>query len=152
CKTFDAGANGYVRGEGAGIMVLKPLADAIAAGDPVYAVIRATATNQDGHTSGLTVPSQDAQAALLRDVYAQANIAPDRVLYIEAHGTGTPVGDPIEANAIGGVLGVNRSPARFLRVGSVKTNIGHLEAASGIAGLIKSALLIKHRTLVPNLH
>ena len=152
CRTFDASANGYVRSEGAGVVLLKPLAQAIADGDPVYAVILATAVNQDGHTHGLTVPSQEAQSALLRDVYAEANIAPERVLYVEAHGTGTPVGDPVEANAIGSVLGVDRLPANFLRIGSVKTNIGHLEAASGVAGLIKAALLIKHRTLPPNLH
>ncbi|HLF78587.1 MAG TPA: SDR family NAD(P)-dependent oxidoreductase [Dehalococcoidia bacterium] len=150
CKTFDASANGYVRGEGAGVVVLKPLAQAMADGDPIYAVIRSTGVNQDGRTHGMTVPSQEQQEALLREVYRQAHITPDQVLYVEAHGTGTPVGDPIEANAIGNALGVQRPNGDPLRVGSVKTNIGHLEAASGIAGLIKAAMLIKHRELAPN--
>ena len=150
CRTFDAAANGYVRGEGAGAVLLKPLSQAIADNDPIYAVIRGTGVNQDGHTHGLTVPSQEQQEALLRQVYGQANIAPEQVLYIEAHGTGTPVGDPIEANAIGNVLGTPRADGSELRVGSVKTNIGHLESASGMAGLIKAAMSIKHRRLAPN--
>ncbi len=152
CKTFDAGANGYVRGEGAGAVLLKPLSQAVADGDRIYAVIRATGVNQDGKTSGLTVPSLEAQAALLKDVYARAQVSPDDVLYIEAHGTGTPVGDPIEAQAIGAALGGARTSGEPLRVGSVKTNIGHLEAASGMAGLSKAAMLVQRRELLPNLH
>jgi len=152
CKTFDASANGYVRGEGAGVVILKPLSQALADRDPVYAIIRSTGVNQDGHTHGLTVPSQEAQETLLREVYKKAGVSPDRVLFVEAHGTGTPVGDPIEANAIGSVLGAGRPADSPLRVGSVKTNIGHLEAASGVAGLIKAALVIKHRQLPPNLN
>jgi acyl transferase domain-containing protein/acyl carrier protein len=150
CHTFDASANGYVRGEGAGAILLKPLSQAIADGDEVYAVIRGTGINQDGRTHGMTVPSQEQQEALLRQVYSQAGIAPEQVIYVEAHGTGTPVGDPIEANAIGNVLGAPRRDGTNLRVGSVKTNIGHLEAASGMAGLIKAAMSIKHRRFAPN--
>lgn len=104
CKAFDARANGYARGEGAGIVVLKPLALAQAAGDPIYAVIRGTAANQDGHSNGITVPRREAQEALMRTAYASAGVIPGQVQYVEAHGTGTPVGDPIEANALGTVL------------------------------------------------
>jgi acyl transferase domain-containing protein/NADPH:quinone reductase-like Zn-dependent oxidoreductase/SAM-dependent methyltransferase/acyl carrier protein len=152
CKAFDARANGYVRGEGAGAIVLKPLSEAQADGDQIYAVILATAVNQDGRTHGMTVPSRAAQEALLRTVYQQADVPLDRVLYVEAHGTGTPVGDPIEAGAIGSVLGSGRPLDRCLRIGSVKSNIGHLEAASGIAGLIKAAMVLKQRRIPPSLH
>ncbi|MGH8056853.1 MAG: polyketide synthase, partial [Candidatus Entotheonellia bacterium] len=106
----------------------------------------------DGRTSGLSAPSQSAQETLLRQVYAQAGVAPSAVAYVEAHGTGTAVGDPIEAKAIGRVLSAGRRQGRSCVLGSVKTNIGHLEAASGIAGLIKAALVLKHRTIPPNLH
>jgi acyl transferase domain-containing protein/acyl carrier protein len=150
CMAFDARANGYVRGEGAGLVVLKPLVRAQHDGDPIYAVILASAINQDGRTHGMTVPSREAQEALLRDVYRQVNVPLDRVLYLEAHGTGTPVGDPIEAGAIGAALGHGRQSS--LRIGSVKTNIGHLEAASGIAGLIKVALTLQRRTIPASLH
>src|SRR5262249_36537125 len=118
----------------------------------IYAVILGTGVNQDGHTHGLTVPSEAAQTDLLRQVYREAGVSPERVVYVEAHGTGTPVGDPIEANAIGAALGTPRVRGHRLRVGSVKTNIGPLEPASGIAGLIKAALSLKPRELVPNLH
>jgi 1-acyl-sn-glycerol-3-phosphate acyltransferase len=152
CKAFDVSGNGYVRSEGAGAVLLKPLDAAVADGDPIYAVIAGSAVNQDGHSAGLTVPNEASQQAMLRASLRQAGIAPAEVQYVEAHGTGTAVGDPIEARAIGGVFSTGRPDAEPLRLGSVKTNIGHLEAASGIAGLIKTALAIRHRTLPPSLH
>jgi polyketide synthase 12/epothilone polyketide synthase D len=152
CHAFDAGANGFVRGEGAGIVVLKPLARALAEGDRIYAVIRGTAVNQDGRTPGLTVPSEEAQKNLLRQAYHNAGVAPAQVHYLEAHGTGTLVGDPIEARALGHILSAERPPERPCVLGSVKTNIGHLEAGSGIAGLIKTALALHHRRIPGNLH
>ena len=152
CKAFDARANGYVRGEGAGLVVLKPLSLAQRDGDAIYAVVLASGVNQDGRTPGMTVPSRTAQEALLREVYQQVDVALADVAYIEAHGTGTPVGDPIEANAIGTVLGADRATDRPLPIGSVKSNIGHLEAASGVAGLIKAALVLKHRRIPASLH
>jgi acyl transferase domain-containing protein len=152
CKAFDASANGYVRGEGAGIVVLKRLADAVAAGDPIYCVIRGSAINNDGASNGLAAPSGAAQVQVLRDAYARARVAPSRVHYVEAHGTGTRLGDPIEAEALGEVLGRGRSADRPLHVGSVKTNLGHLEAASGIASLIKVALAMRHGHLPASLH
>ncbi|SCL23201.1 myxalamid-type polyketide synthase MxaF [Micromonospora pallida] len=151
-KAFDARANGYVRGEGAGIVVLKPLSRALADGDPVHCVIRGSTVNNDGFSNGLTAPNPQAQVAMLQAAYQRAGVAPERVHYVETHGTGTFLGDPIEANAIGAVLGANRPADRPLVIGSVKTNIGHLEAAAGIAGLIKTALAIRHQTVPPNLH
>jgi acyl transferase domain-containing protein len=152
CRAFDARANGFVRSEGAGVVVLKRLSDALASGDRIYALIVGSAANQDGHTSGLTVPSQRSQEALVRDACRHARVDPARVQYVEAHGTGTPVGDPIEARALGTVLGAGRRDGDDCVLGSVKTNIGHLEAGSGIAGLIKTALALKHRMIPPNLH
>ena len=152
CHAFDAGANGFVRGEGAGMILLKPLGRALADGDHIYAVIRGTAVNQDGRTPGMTVPSQAAQEALLRQAYQNAGLAPAQVQYVEAHGTGTLVGDPIEAAALGHVLSADRPADRPCLVGSVKTNIGHLEAGSGIAGVIKTALALYHRRIPGNLH
>jgi acyl transferase domain-containing protein/NADPH:quinone reductase-like Zn-dependent oxidoreductase/thioesterase domain-containing protein/acyl carrier protein len=152
CFAFDARANGYVRAEGAGVVYLKPLASALADGDRIYAVIRGAAVNQDGHTSSMTVPSVDGQAAMLRQAYQQAGIAPGRAVYVEAHGTGTPVGDPIEATALGRVLREARPAGSTCLIGSVKTNIGHLEAGSGIAGLIKAALVLHHRMIPPSLN
>jgi acyl transferase domain-containing protein/aryl carrier-like protein len=152
CHAFDAGANGFVRGEGAGFVVLKLLSRALAEGDRIYAVIRGTAVNQDGRTPGLTVPSQEAQEDLLRQAYHNAAVAPAQVHYVEAHGTGTLVGDPIEAGALGHILSAERPPDRPCVVGSVKTNIGHLEAGSGIAGLIKTSLALHHRRIPGNLH
>jgi amino acid adenylation domain-containing protein len=152
CKAFDARANGYVRGEGAGVVVLKPLARARADGDRVRAVIRATAVNQDGQTSTLTVPSLDAQVAMLREVCGRAGVNPAQVPYVEAHGTGTAVGDPIEAQAIGAVFGSPRAAGERCLIGSIKTNIGHLEPAAGIAGLIKAALCVEHGKIPPSLH
>src|SRR4051795_5542354 len=152
CKSFDARANGYVRSEGAGVLVLKPMSRALTDGDPIYAVVRGTAVNQDGRTTGISLPNRAAQEAMLSEAYRHAGIAPEDVQYIEAHGTGTPVGDPIELNAIGEVVGRRRPPEAPCIVGSVKTNIGHLEAASGVAGLIKAALSLKHGQIPPNLH
>jgi len=150
CKSFDARANGYVRSEGCGVVVLKPLSRALADGDPIYAVIRGSATNQDGRSNGLTVPNGRAQEAALRASLQQAQIAPEQIQYVEAHGTGTFVGDPIETNALGNVLGQARTTPCI--IGSVKSNIGHLEATAGVAGLIKTALALKHRQIPANLH
>jgi phthiocerol/phenolphthiocerol synthesis type-I polyketide synthase C len=152
CKTFDAGADGYVRGEGAGIVVLKPLSTALTDGDPVYAVIRGSAINQDGRTNGLMAPNRLSQEAVLAEAYRCADLSPEAVQYVEAHGTGTSLGDTIEANALATVLGPGRAPDNRCLIGSVKTNIGHLEAAAGVAGLIKVALSLAHRMIPPSLH
>lgn len=152
CKAFDSRANGYVRGEGAGVVVLKPLLNALADGDPVYAVIRGSAVNQDGRTNGLMAPNRYSQEAVLREAYARAGVSPGEIQYIEAHGTGTLLGDPIEAAALGAVLATGRPKGRRCALGAVKTNIGHLEAAAGIAGLIKVALSLKQRQIPPSLH
>ncbi len=152
CKSFDERANGYVRSEGAGMVVLKPLSAAQADGDPIYAVIRGSAVNQDGRTEGMAAPNRDSQIAVLREAYRQAGIKPSQVQYIEAHGTGTQVGDRLELEALGVVLGEARSPADSCLIGSVKTNIGHLEAAAGIAGLIKMALSLKYQQIPASLH
>ena len=152
CKAFDADAAGYVRGEGAGVVLLKPLEQALRDGDPVHAVILATGVNQDGQTPGLPVPSADAQEALIRQVCARAGVSPGDVAYVEAHGTGTQAGDPREAKALHQALSEGRDSSRPCWVGSVKTNIGHLEAAAGVAGLIKAALVLKKRVVPPNLH
>ncbi|HMB08389.1 MAG TPA: beta-ketoacyl synthase N-terminal-like domain-containing protein, partial [Isosphaeraceae bacterium] len=152
CKAFDAQADGYVRGEGVGVVVLKPLARALADGDPVYAVIRGGAVNQDGRSNGLTAPNRQAQEEVLRASYRQAGVAPGQVQYVEAHGTGTFLGDPIEAKALGAVLAEGRAAGAPCALGSAKTNIGHLEAAAGVAGLIKVALALKHRAIPPSLH
>ncbi len=152
CRTFDAQANGYVRSEGAGVVLLKPLRAALRDKDPVYAVIRGSAVNQDGRTPGMTVPSQMAQETLIRTACQQAGVSPRDLQYVEAHGTGTPTGDPIEARAIGEVVGTGRTPEEQCWVGSVKTNIGHLEAGAGAASLIKVALALHHRRIPPNLH
>lgn len=152
CKAFDASANGYARGEGAGIVLLKPLSRALADRDPIYALVRGTAVTQDGHTNGITVPNQIAQETAMRTAYRRAGIAPHEIQYVEAHGTGTPVGDPIEARAIGNVLSAGRPEGQRCVIGSVKTNIGHLEAAAGVAGLTKAALALRHRQIPPHLH
>ncbi len=152
CKTFDARANGYVRSEGAGIVILKPLTQALADRDPIYAVIRGSAVNQDGRSNGLMAPNPRAQEAVLREAYRRAEVSPGDVHYVEAHGTGTLLGDPIEAKALGAVLALDRPPERPCLLGSVKTNLGHLEAAAGIAGLIKVALALKHREIPPSLN
>lgn len=152
CKAFDSRANGYVRGEGVGVVVLKRLAQAIADGDPIYAVIRGSAVNQDGRSNGLMAPNPLAQEGVLHDAYEHAGVPPGRVQYVEAHGTGTLLGDPIEAKALGRVLAVDRPRDTPCSIGSVKSNIGHLEAAAGIAGLIKTALALKRRQLPASLH
>ncbi len=152
CKAFDAAGNGYVRSEGVGAVVLKPLAAAIADGDPIHAVVLGSSANQDGRTSSLTVPSEDSQRAMLKAALSRAGVDPARVQYVEAHGPGTAVGDPIEARAIGSVFAPGRPDDQPLLVGSVKTNIGHLEAGSGVAGLIKAALALANRQVPPSLH
>ena len=152
CKPFDARANGYVRSEGAGVVVLKALSRALADGDRVYAAILGGAVNQDGRTNGLTAPNRPAQEAVLAQAYARAGVDPAAVDYVEAHGTGTAVGDPIEVSALAAVLGQGRPPARPLRIGSAKSNVGHLEAAAGVTGLIKLALSLHHGELAPTVH
>ena len=152
CKTFDASADGYVRSEGCGILVLKRLSDAERDGDRIAAVIPGTAVNQDGASSGLTVPNGGAQQRLISTALARAGLAGGDVDYLEAHGTGTPLGDPIEVQAAGAVYGAARDADRPLLMGSVKTNIGHTESASGAAGLIKVVLSLQHRELPQSLH
>jgi acyl transferase domain-containing protein/acyl carrier protein len=152
CKAFDARADGFGRGEGAGIAVLKPLSRAVADGDRIYCVIRGSAVNNDGASNGLTAPNPQAQVEVLEEAYARAGVDPARIDYVEAHGTGTPLGDPIEARALAAVLGRDREAERPLLVGSVKTNLGHLEAAAGIAGFLKLALAVHHREIPPSLH
>ncbi|WP_067474434.1 type I polyketide synthase [Actinomadura hibisca] len=151
CHSFSANADGYVRSEGAGLVVLKRLADALADGDRVHGVILGSAANSDGRTMGLALPNADAQEELLRNAYGRAGVHPDELVYLEAHGTGTPVGDPIEAHAIGRALGVNRRTGA-LPIGSVKTNLGHLEPASGMAGLFKALLVLRHGLIPASLH
>ncbi|MFC5058382.1 type I polyketide synthase, partial [Saccharothrix xinjiangensis] len=152
CHVFDARANGYVRGEGGALVLLKRLADAEADGDPVHCVIRGSAVTNDGGGAGLTVPVRAAQARVLRLAYRRAGVDPADVRYVELHGTGTRVGDPVEAAALGEVLGVGRPADRPLLVGSVKTNIGHLEGAAGAAGLLKAVLAVKHGELPASLN
>ncbi|MEJ1962673.1 MAG: SDR family NAD(P)-dependent oxidoreductase [Gammaproteobacteria bacterium] len=152
CKPFDARANGMVRGEGAGIVVLKPLDQALLDNDPIHAVILGSAINQDGSTNGIVAPSRVAQEEVLRSAYHDAGVEPAAVHYVEAHGTGTYLGDPIEAAALGNVVGRNRPEAKTFAIGSVKSNIGHLEAAAGVAGLIKVVLSLQHRQIPASLH
>ncbi|TQE16284.1 hypothetical protein SipoB123_41850 [Streptomyces ipomoeae] len=152
CQVFDASADGYVRAEGCGAVALTRLTDAVAARLPVHAVIRASAVNHDGGAGGLTVPNGRAQRALLRSALAGAGLRGDAVGYLEAHGTGTPLGDPIEVGAAAEVLCADRPEGRSLRLGAVKSNIGHLEAAAGIAGLIKTVLVLRHGRIPANLH
>ncbi|NTX01461.1 type I polyketide synthase [Myxococcus sp. CA040A] len=152
CKTFDASADGVVRGEGCGVVVLERLSDAQRAGHRILAVIRGSAVNQDGRSAGLTVPNGSAQEAVIRRALEQADLAPKQVGFVEAHGTGTSLGDPIEVEALGAVLSKERAPETPLLIGSVKPNIGHLEAAAGIAGLMKLVLSLEDGTLPPHLH
>ncbi|NEQ95843.1 MAG: SDR family NAD(P)-dependent oxidoreductase [Cyanothece sp. SIO2G6] len=152
CKTFDASANGYGRGEGCGMVVLKRYEDAVVNGDRILGIIRGSAVNHDGQSNGLTAPNGSAQVDVIRQAIANANVLPSQIQYVEAHGTGTSLGDPIELIALGKVLGAGRSPDQPLRVGSVKTNIGHLEASAGVAGLIKVILTLQHRQIPPHLH
>jgi acyl transferase domain-containing protein/NAD(P)-dependent dehydrogenase (short-subunit alcohol dehydrogenase family)/acyl carrier protein len=148
-KSFDASANGYGRGEGAGIVVLKRLSAALKDGDSVYAMVRGTGVNQDGRTNGITVPNPEAQAALIHKVCDTYKIDPHKIFYFEAHGTGTPVGDPVEAQALGAVVGQGLTRKDACLVGSVKSTIGHTEAAAGVAGMIKTALCLAHRQVPP---
>ena len=152
CKTFDASADGYVRSEGCGILVLKRLSDAVRDGDRICAVIASSAVNQDGASSGLTVPNGGAQQRLIGAALARAGLAGGDVDYLEAHGTGTPLGDPIEVQAAAAAYGASRDADRPLLIGSVKTNIGHTESASGAAGLIKVVLSLQHELLPQSLH
>ncbi len=152
CKTFDAAADGFGEGEGCGLVVLKRLSDAVADGNTILAVIRGSAVNQDGPSSGLTAPNGPSQEAVIREALAAAAVKPGEVGYVEAHGTGTSLGDPIEVQALAAVLGENRAPETPLWIGSVKTNLGHLEAAAGISGLIKVVLALRHKTIPPHLH
>ncbi len=150
--TFDSRANGFVRGEGGGLVVLKPLDRALADGDPIRAVIRGSAVNNDGGGDTLTAPDGRAQEDVIRRALRNAGVSPQDLQYVELHGTGTPVGDPVEAAALGAALGTAREADEPLRVGSVKTNVGHLEGAAGIAGLLKTILTLQHRELPPSLN
>ncbi|MHC4427223.1 MAG: beta-ketoacyl synthase N-terminal-like domain-containing protein [Planctomycetota bacterium] len=152
CRTFDASSDGYVRGEGCGMVVLKPLGAAIAAGDHVWAVIEGSAVNHDGRSNGLTAPNGAAQEAVIREAIENAGVSALDVQYLEAHGTGTPLGDPIELGAATRVLCQSRPRQQPLFVGSIKTNVGHLEGAAGVAGVMKAALAIHHRRIPPNKH
>lgn len=152
CKTFDAAADGYVRGEGCAMVVLRRMADALSDGDRILAVIRGSAVNQDGRSGGLTAPNGPAQEAVIRAALEVAHIPANAIGYVEAHGTGTPLGDPIEVGALGNVLGDGRDAGQPLAIGSVKTNIGHLEAAAGIAGVVKVILALEREEIPPHLN
>jgi microcystin synthetase protein McyG len=152
CKTFDASADGFVRGEGCGIVVLKPLDKALADGDRILAIIAGTAINQDGRSNGLTAPHGPAQEAVIRAALKNAGVEPSDVGFVETHGTGTSLGDPIEVQALAAVFGEGRHPENPLAIGSLKTNIGHLESAAGVAGLIKAILVLQHQEIPPHLH
>ncbi|HUL78058.1 MAG TPA: type I polyketide synthase, partial [Vicinamibacteria bacterium] len=152
CKTFDASADGYGRAEGCGIVVLKRISDALADEDRILALIRGTAINQDGRSSGITAPNGPAQEAVIREALVRAGVSPLEIGYLETHGTGTSLGDPIEVRALAAVLGAGRPVERPLLIGSVKTNIGHLEAGAGIAGFIKMVLALEHEEIPPHLH
>ncbi|KAF4889745.1 Highly reducing polyketide synthase azaB [Colletotrichum fructicola] len=152
CFAWDSRANGYGRGEGIATLLLKPLRDALADGDPVHAVIRETAINQDGKTPTITSPSSEAQEDLIRACYRRAGLDPSKTPYVEAHMTGTPTGDPIEASAISRVFGKGRTADNPVLVGSIKTNLGHLEASSGIAGVVKAVMMLKHGIIPPSLN
>nr|VFK24452.1 MAG: malonyl CoA-acyl carrier protein transacylase [Candidatus Kentron sp. MB] len=152
CWTFDARANGYVRGEGCGMVVIKRQTDAIRDGDSILAVIKGSALNQDGRTNGITAPNGISQQTVIRRALANAEVSPQEIGYVETHGTGTPLGDPIEFNALKTVFEPDRSPEETCYIGSVKTNMGHLEAACGIAGLIKTVLALQHQEIPPHLN
>lgn len=152
CKTFDDDADGYVRSEGCGMVVLKPLTNALRDGDPVLAVIRGSAVNQDGRSNGLTAPNGPAQEAVIRQALRNAGVTPQQINYVETHGSSTPLGDPIEFESLKNVLMPGRSPEQTCVIGSVKTNIGHLESAAGIAGLIKVVLSLQHGEIPPHIN
>ena len=152
CKTFDGSADGFVRSEGCGVVVLKRLEQALEDGDNILAVIRGSAVNQDGRSSGLTVPNGPSQQTVIRQALENSKVDASDISYIEAHGTGTSLGDPIEIGALGAIFSKTHSPQQPLIVGSVKTNIGHLEAAAGSAGLIKVILSLQHEEIPSHLH
>lgn len=153
CKTFDSSADGYGRGEGCGLIILKRLSDALANGDNILATIKGSAINHDGHSNGLTAPSGVAQETLIRQALGNSQVVPEDISYVEVHGTGTALGDPIEASALINVFCRNRSESALpLTIGSAKTNVGHLEGAAGIAALIKVVLSLQHKTIPPHLH
>ena len=152
CKTFDASANGYVRGEGCGIVVLKRLRDAESDGDRIWGVVRGSGVNHDGASAGLTVPNGPAQERVIGEALGRAGLEPREVDYLEAHGTGTVLGDPIEVNAAAAAYGAGRDPERPLLLGSVKSNFGHLEGAAGVAGVIKVLLSMAHGVIPKHLH
>ena len=152
CRTFSADADGYARGEGCGMVVLKRLSDAQRDGDPILAVVRGSAVNDDGRSAGLTVPNGTVQRDVLRQALNVAGLAPNEVDYVECHGTGTKLGDPIEVRALGDVYSEGRDAAHPLVIGAVKTNIGHLEAAAGVAGFIKTVLSLQQAHVPPHLH
>lgn len=151
CYSFDHRANGYARGEGFGVVIVKRLSDALDSGDTIRSIIRATGSNQDGRTPGITQPSEEAQLRLIKETYETAGLERKLTRYFEAHGTGTPTGDPIEASAIAAAFRGHRPHGEPLFVGSVKTNIGHLEGASGIASLIKTILILENGLIPPNI-
>lgn len=152
CKTFDAAADGYVRSEGCGMIILKRLSDAVANGDPILALIRGVALNQDGRSNGLTAPNGLAQQAVIRQALSDGRIKPAEVSFVETHGTGTSLGDPIEVQALATVLGEGRPTDDPIKLGAVKTNLGHLESAAGVAALIKTVLALQNEEIPPNLH
>jgi acyl transferase domain-containing protein/acyl carrier protein len=152
CKTFDSHADGFVRSEGCGIVLLKRLSDAVADRDHILALIRGSAVNQDGRSSGMTAPNGVAQEGVIRSALSQAGVQPEQIDYVEAHGTGTSLGDPIEAHALAAALGPGRGVENPLVVGSVKTNLGHMESAAGVVGLIKVVLALRHEMIPPHLH
>jgi acyl transferase domain-containing protein len=152
CKSFDASADGFIRSEGCGVVVLKRLSDARADGDRILGIIRGTACNQDGRSNGLTAPNGASQVAVIREALANAGLQASDIDLIEAHGTGTALGDPIEARALADVFGPGGNSEYPLSVGSVKSNFGHTESASGIAGLIKVVLALQHEKIPPSLH
>jgi acyl transferase domain-containing protein len=150
CYTFDERANGYARGDGVGVLFLKPLQDALDAGDTIRAVIRGSGSNQDGKTPGITMPNGLSQEALIRHVYQKAGLNPLDTSYVECHGTGTQAGDTTETGALARVFGPGRDESEPLIIGSVKTNVGHLEGASGVAGVIKTILMLENGIILPN--
>lgn len=152
CKTFDEKADGYVRGEGCGVILLKRLSDALRDNDHILAVIKGSAVNNDGKTAGLTVPNGKSQEEVMKKALGQTELSRTDISYIEAHGTGTPLGDPIEVDAINKVYGHQRNKENPLYLGTVKTNIGHLESASGVAGVIKTVISLQRKTIYKNLN
>ena len=152
CKAFDASANGYVRGEGCGVVILKRVSDAMSDGDFIWAIIRGSAINHDGPSSGLTVPNRMAQKKVIQEALTNAKLEPHQVSYVEAHGTGTALGDPIEIEALVAISGQNRPMHQPLIVGAMKTNIGHLETAAGVSSLLKVVLALQHQEIPAHLH